>query len=236
MRTPRACLILLNILVVSGVTGQEPRRTAFGIGFSATELTSGWRYEEPYGTGSLRVHRPWHIHSRLQLLAYIDKPLRLSSKGLGLSFRGEIAAGIAGGTKEDWLPAGETISTGGSTLSLNTYLRVARRVSFLPASLTFFTGLGISLTYLTANGEGADETTYAASSSYRYSEGWEETLYLPFIPVGVAWDGPAGKVSLEIRFPLAGDGETDWDPAGRAVQIGDGAFYSAAVLSYGFGK
>lgn len=224
------CLLLFAV----GATGQSTSEASH-IGAGAGFYTYGthWYYYNPSGTPGLREHYPVHVFSRTQLFGYYESPGLFSLGPIGVRLRGELHFGIAGGTKEDWLPLGETISGGGSTFGGVAGIKVGYPIGS-SSSMTFTPYVFPSFHFTLLNSNGKDVgTQFAGRAEYQYADGWDETVYSFALGFGVNIELSSIVIVPEYRFFVAGGAGTDWTPAGRDP-VDDGPAFGAFVISVGF--
>lgn len=204
----------------------------FGVGVGVYSYTTSWYYYNPSGSVGSREHYPVHVLNRTQMLGYYEIPNLISLGSMGVGLRGELHVGIAGGTKEDWLPLGETISSGGSTFGGDIGVKVSYAFAALPAiSLAPYVFPSFHYANLSSNGEGVG-TAFANRAEYQYSSGWEETVFGLSLGIGVNIGITSVVISPEYRFFVAGGAGTDWTPAGREP-MNEGPTFGAFVISVG---
>jgi len=203
-----------------------------GLGLGSYSYTTSWYYYNSSAPAGSREHYPAHILNRTTLFGYYESPGLLALGPLKTSLRGELHIGISGGTKEDWLPLGETISSGGSTFGALAGVKVAYRLVSLPAvSISPYVLPAFHFTLLNSNGKDVG-TQFANRAEYQYADGWQETVYGASLGIGVNVELSSIVIAPEYRFLLGGAAGTDWTPAGREPSD-EGPSFGALVVSVG---
>jgi hypothetical protein len=225
------CGLFVSVTIAQAQLSSGGSQLGVGVGFYSFRTTwYYYNYNDPIGS---REHYPAHIFNRTILFAYYESPSLLPLGPFDLSLRGEAHFGIAGGTKEDWLPLGETISSGGSTYGGVAGVKLAYRLVSLPAvAISPYVLPAFHFTLLNSNGEDVG-TQFANRASYQYSGGWDETVYGASLGIGVNVELVSIVIAPEYRFFLGGGAGTDWTPGG-VEPTNDGPSFGAFTVSVGF--
>jgi hypothetical protein len=225
------CGLFVSVSVAQAQFSSGGSQIGAGIGFYSYRTT--WYYYNSSDPVGSREHYPAHIFDRTTVFGFYESPSLLPLGPFDLSLRGEVQVGISGGTKEDWLPLGETISSGGSTFGALAGIKVAYRLVSLPAvSISPYVLPAFHFTLLNSNGKDVG-TQFANRVSYQYADGWQETVYGGSLGIGVNVELASIVIAPEYRFLLGGGAGTDWTPGGRDPSD-EGPSFGAFTVSVGF--
>ena len=195
------------------VQGDRDQRRGFVVGGGIASLgyTTNWYYTN---AGYYKYdHNPVHKFSRLAIIAILQYQSLLVWGPVDLDLGLDLDIGISGGTKEDWLPFNEQVSSGGGSLGFT----LSPRVCFpMEGSGTMkwtpFVSPGIHFQSLGSNGKDIG-TQLGDMNSYYTGAEWTENIIGLSIGVGAILDFDRMVVTPEIRFLVAGGGGTDYAPA-----------------------
>lgn len=206
----------------------------FGGGLGLYSYTTWWYWYNPGDPLGSREHYPIHVFSRQQFCGFFEKRSLFTHNKVHLDARAEIHFGFLGGTKEDWLPSGETISDGGSTYGAAVILKFAYPMEVSPTlPVEPYAGFGVQYTVLSSNGEGVG-TEFADRAKYDYKSGWDESITAMPVVLGVEITFDKFVIIPEYRFSLFGGASTDWEPTGYAPEQNDSPSFHSFSISVGF--
>jgi len=220
--------------VVKKSVKNKRNRFFLGSGIGFYSYVTSWYYSDYQPNYSTEYHYPWHVFSRQQLFLFFEKQSLFKFGPLHLDIKFDIQFGISGGTEEDWLPLGESISGGGETYAASLIfdiaypLKTTSKFSFAP-----FVGIGFQYSALVSDGTNIGQE-YASRSAYRYDEGWAEDVYGMILPMGLEFEINKILLIAEYRLLIVGGSDTDWDPRGYEVVEEDGPSINAFSISVGF--
>jgi hypothetical protein len=234
------CAILFHEVLFSQSQEEQPSpltRPRLGFGVQMAFYHTSWYFRSPsiLDPYSYNSYYPDHIFERTLLSGFFQTGSLFKIGRICASLRLEGQVGISSGTVEDWLPDGETISSGGATYAFAGlfYLSYPFRAS-RNLSTSFFAGAGGMYTILKSDGQNVG-TSFANNSRFRYSKGWTETV--AGLPLSFGTAIGIGKIFIqfEYRLLIAGGETTDWDPQGTKVEIDpkDEFSFSAYIISVG---
>ena len=200
-------------------TGQEPAHygSMIGGGFSLYSYTTSWYWYNPYDLVGSREHYPVHKYFRPQFSGFYERQSLFKIGSVTIDIRGEILFGFFGGTKEDWLPDGETISSGGISLGTAGIVKAAYPLIFQSWVIAPFAGIGFQYSLLTSNGENVG-TNYANRTDYDYASGWSENVFGLVLCAGVNIELKKFVIIPEFRFTVLTGATTSWEPVGYAPE------------------
>jgi hypothetical protein len=199
--------------------------SVIGLGLGFYSMTTWWYWYNPGDSPS--SHYPIHVYSRQVLSAYFERRGLFNLGPVSTAARGEFQFGFLGGSKEDWLPLGETISDGGLTYSLAAMMKFAYPVALSGnrsvSAIAPFAGLGVQYIIINSNGEGVGED-FASRAAYDYASGWADFIFSVPMSLGIDFDLSKYVLTFEYRFNLSGSASTDWEPVGYAPDGTDMGF------------
>lgn len=217
---------LLFLVVVFAAASDAVGQSHIGGGVGFYSYTTYWyRYNSG---GSPQYTYPIHVFTRTQALGYFESSSIFSLGPLATSFRAEVHFGLSGDTKEDWLPSGETISSGGSTLGAALGIKLKFPIPLPTFGLNPYVTPMFHYTLLNSNGQGVG-TQFANRPEYNYAASWEENIFAFSIGVGAEFRFVSIVVAPEYRFFVSGGASTDWDPTGSVDEQASPAFGAFAV-------
>ncbi len=199
-----------------GIAGQSKRLRGgfvFSAGIGLLGYTTNWYYRALGYYSGYYYYYPVHVFSRLAFVAAIEQQSLFTLGPLDFDLRLDLDYGISGGTKEDWLPFGEQISSGGMTAGFTLSPRFC-----LPLELsngvgcTPFISPGLHYQRLGSNGKDIGRQLGNMSDYYDGSE-WNENIGGLVIGVGSMIETERMVITPELRFFVAGGGGTDWSPS-----------------------
>ncbi len=206
-------LALLVFVVFATSVTTTVAQSSVGVGVGFYSYTTAWyRYNSGASPG-LRETYPWHMFTRTQALIYYESPPVISIDRFKFSLLGEFHYGISGDTKEDWLPLGESISSGGTTIAAAAGVKLYYPFQLRTFTIAPYVAPLFHYTLLDLNGEGVG-TQYANRAQYGYIYGWSENLFAFSLGLGIQMKIDRIVVSPEYRFFIAGGVSTDWEPTG----------------------
>ena len=232
MKSLTACLVMALILIgfstgafAQGYAAPQYGGSVIGLGLGFYSMTTWWYWYNPGDSPS--SHYPIHVYSRQVISAYFERRALFDLGPVSAAARGEFQFGFLGGSKEDWLPDGETISDGGMTYSLAALMKFAYPVPLSGnrsvSAIAPFAGLGIQYIIVNSNGEGVGEN-FASRPTYDYASGWADYIFSVPMSLGIDFDLSRYVLTFEYRFNLSGSASTDWEPVGYAPDGTDMGF------------
>jgi len=236
MTTVMAAMMLTSFAGTAMAQGNPAPRyegSVIGASFGFYTLTTWWYWYNSTASPGSREHYPIHVYSRKVISTYFEKRALFNLGKFSTAARGELLISLMGGSKEDWLPLGETISDGGMTYGFGGLMKFAYPTKLsenLPVAP--YAGLGVLYLIVNSNGEGVGQQ-FAGDSDYDYASGWADFMFSVPMSLGVDFDLSKYVLTFEYRFNLFGSASTDWEPVGYApdgTDIGVDALIFAVSL------
>ena len=212
--------------------GNEYGGSFVGGGVAFYNYNTHWYWYNSYDPVGSREHYPIHLYSRPQMFGFYEMRSVFNLGPLSFDARGELQFTFIGGTKEDWLPSGETISSGGIVVGGNAIFKCVYPMVLRSIPLSPFIGLGVNISFITSNGKNVG-TEFANRVEYDYESGWNDSLYILFLDIGTNIEFSSFQIIPEIRFSILGGASTSWEPMGYAPENESAGFFNIQ-LSIGY--
>ncbi|MBI2620121.1 MAG: hypothetical protein HYW57_08580 [Ignavibacteriales bacterium] len=227
----KSTIVATSFLIVGMLVPADllARQSSVGGGIGFYTFTTNWYRYNSSASAGLRETYPIHVFGRTQAILFYETSI-VSLGPIGLGIRGEVHVGLGGDTKEDWLPLGETISSGGPSFGAAAGLKLTYPLPLPTFGLTPYLAPAFHYSLLNSNGEGVGDQ-FANRAEYSYSSPWDENIFAFSLGIGAQLQFASVVVSPEYRFLVAGGAASDWDPAGEVSDTGPA--FGAFVITLG---
>jgi hypothetical protein len=207
-------MIFASFHVQSQTSGKD---IYYGASIGVYRYTTWWYYYRFDGRPN-RYNYPVHKLHRVLLSVEAEKRAVWTFSSFQIDIAGEFQIGVGGKTTGEWLPNGETISSGGITAGLGGQFKIAYPVQTGALQLTPFFGLGPQFNALYCNGKGLGQN-FASAPYYGYGDGWTEFLLMLGGSLGCRFSLDGFDLTPALRFGVIGTAFTNWQPNEDGVQL-----------------